>query len=622
MSTYTTETWTIRNVAKAFNYKEASNDETDSKIVIPIFQRGLRWEAKRRRDFIDSLEKGYPFGSLLFAKQEGLNKYSVVDGLQRGSTVADYVYNPLASDNITEIDNSTLDNIREAILPGNESTTVNEEISEVILDYLHEKKQFDKVQILTLSKKLIEKFPNNQDNFILAEKIQTAFQPFIDSLKNRYNSICDSTVPIIVYTGPKELLSEIFNRINTKGIALNDYEIYAATWIPKKYVINDTEIVENVIKKYWALSDKGYEIDGFDATAMRVSKELTGFEFLFGLGKQWPQKYSCLNVSTKDNENEVNEISFEIVDACLNNTKSIATLDRRLQSLNVNLLKKRIEEAIDFVEKSIAVIGSFKGNKRKYNALHSKYQIVSLVSYTFRKMYDPDKLENKKAKWEIEEKDFEKKLLEHYVADIIANEWHDGGAAKVYSAIREEKYEDSITNTRWEQIIDGYYQNQLQNKQNDRFSNPVNADSVILNCVYVKLFSAEDHLSTKKFDIEHLATKEKMKSILKKVPGVKLPVSSIANLCYLPEDINRGKKDKTIYEAEGLSLSITEIEKKYSFTNSNDFDWINYDYGTDDGDKLVCSFQKYLDNRYTQIKKHFISMFDPEYDSNAQSNHV
>ena len=113
-----------------------------------------------------------------------------------------------------------------------------------------------------------------------------------------------------------------------------------------------------------------------------------------------------------------------------------------------------------------------------------------------------------------------------------------------------------------------------------------------------------------------------MKSILKKVPGVKLPVSSIANLCYLPEDINRGKKDKTIYEAEGLSLSITEIEKKYSFTNSNDFDWINYDYGTDDGDKLVCSFQKYLDNRYTQIKKHFISMFDPEYDSNAQSNHV
>lgn len=257
MSYYTIETWTIRNVAKAFNFKSSSIDETDLKVVIPIFQRGLRWDPNRRRAFIDSLEKGYPFGSLLFAKQDGINKYSVVDGLQRGSTVCDFVYNPLGKDNITSIDNDVLDSIRLAIFPDNRQTSINSIIENIILEYFHEQKQFDRIQMLTLAGKLIEKFPNNQEKFELANKIQDAIQPFFDKCKSKYNDVCDSPVPIVVYSGPQELLSEIFNRINTKGIPLNDYEIYSATWSQKKYQVNDSDIVENVIKNigHWQMLD-------------------------------------------------------------------------------------------------------------------------------------------------------------------------------------------------------------------------------------------------------------------------------------------------------------------------------------------------------------------------------
>ncbi len=612
MSCYTIETWTIRNVAKAFNFKEKGKDDTDSKVVIPIFQRGLRWEPKRRREFIDSLEKGYPFGSLLFAKQEGINKYSVVDGLQRGSTVSDYVYNPLANDNITEIDELVLDEIRKSIFPGNEVKSINEGIKDVILDYFHQCKTFDKVQMLTLSGKLIENFPNNQDKFELAQKIQESFQPFYDRIKNRYNSICDSTVPIVVYSGPQELLNEIFNRINTKGIALNNYEIYAATWNQKRFKVDSNEIIGAVINKYWSLVKHGYELDGFDATSMMTSKELTAFEFLFGLGKVWAEKYFCLRFSSKAkaNDDEVNEIGFEIVDACLNNNKEIANLDKNLKNVNINLLQTRIEEAIKYVEDAIAIVGSFKGNKRKYNVLHSKYQIVSLIAYTFRKMYDVSDLNNNKQSWKDEKNGFEKSLLTHYVADIIANEWHDGGAAKVYTAIREERYEEPISVRRMGQIIDGYYQKQLENKQNERFSNPINADSVVLNCMYVNLFTAAQQLNSKKFDIEHLATKEKMRSILKDIPGLKLPVSCIANFCYLPEDVNRGKKDKTIYEAHGMSLSIEEIESNYSFTKQSDFDWINKRYSLDNKQELIDAYQAYLDKRYGVIRKLFLQQFE------------
>ena len=125
MSYYTIETWTIKEVANAFNFREISNDPNDRKVVIPIFQRGLRWDSDRRAKFIDSLDQGYPFGSLLFAKQEGVNKYSVVDGLQRGSTVCDYVFKPLAKNNIKSISESVLDSIRVALFPNNEIKSIN-----------------------------------------------------------------------------------------------------------------------------------------------------------------------------------------------------------------------------------------------------------------------------------------------------------------------------------------------------------------------------------------------------------------------------------------------------------------------------------------------------------------
>ena len=604
------ETWTIRDVANAFNFKDNVKDSTDRKVVIPIFQRGLRWDPQRRRAFIDSLEKGYPFGSLLFAKQDGINKYSVVDGLQRGSTVCDYVFNPLGKDNITSIDDEVLDAVREAIYPGNRNHSINKEIEKLILDYLHEQKQFEKINPLKLTALLMKQFPNTQQSFELAQELDSALQPFLDEKRKKYNTICGSPAPIVVYSGPQELLSEIFNRINTKGIALNDYEIYSATWDQKKFVINDVGIVDNVIKKYWTLADAGFEIDGFDATVMRTTKELTAFEFLFGLGKLWTEKYDCLKFESKGKDDEISEVSFEIVDACLNDVKSISKLDKRLKEININKLKRRIEEAIVFVSNSINVIGSFKGNKRKFTVLHSKYQIISMISYTFRSMYDTYNLDRKKDSWNTYQDSFEKSLLEHYVADIITNEWHDGGAQKVYSFNRDRRYDEGISQQRWGQILDNYYLTQLQNRQRDRFNNPVNADSVILNCIYVGVFTAQDHLSNKKFDIEHLATKERMKTIMNKFIDLKLPVSCIANYCYLPEDINRGKKDKTIYEATGLSLPISEIESKFSFTVEGDFKWISYPYADDEQSVLEKNYRAFLNMRYDKMKEKFLKFFE------------
>lgn len=605
MSYYNIEQWTIRDVANAF--KNENGDSSNRKVVVPIFQRGLRWEDPRREQFIDSLYQGYPFGSLLFAKQDDPNTYSVVDGLQRGSTVCDYVFNPLSKNNVGKIDDEVLSEIRLALFPDNMNMTINEKIQEIILSYYHEKRTFDSIENFELALKIMSEIPTNSDPMVCAQKITGALKPFVQKQKSIYEKICSSNVPIVVYSGPKELLNEIFNRINVKGIPLNNYEIYAAIWSQNRKTVNCLEIVQKVEDKYLTLTSAGYDVDEFNATNILVSKQLTAFEYLFGLGKYWTKKYSCLKITKDDKNDTVNEIGFEIVDACINESKNLPNLDKILFRYNINKLQKRIEEAIEYVQNAIATVSEFKGNKRAFKALHSKYQIISLVSFTFKQMYDINNLDIKKASWQNMASELNSKLRSHYVADIISNEWHDGGGGKVFTANRENRYLEELSRNRWESLIDNYYQSQLAEKQAERFSNPTNADSVILNCIYINIFTANDQLSVKKFDIEHLATKEKMRKLMKPFSFLRLPVSCIANLCYLPEDINRGKGDKTIYEVHNMSLSINEIEDKFSFTKSKDFDWIfaNYENAND----LQNNYLNFLNNRYKKIKKIFLSSF-------------
>lgn len=604
MSFYKVEQWTVKELAKAF--KEKSNSQR--RVEIPIFQRGLRWDKDRRSKFIESIKNGYPFGSLLFATTNDINVYSVVDGLQRGSTICDYVDKPLC--NIDNIDQCVLNNIRLILFPNNENLQINDHINDSIVSCFKEICDFDNVNTFNIAQKIFSIFPENfdLDKVEILGKINDVLNDYIRTMKTEYNDICSANVPIIVYTGPKDKLCEIFERINKQGIKLSDYEIYSAVWDTQKFHIRCRGVVDKVIEKYTVLLQNDYSLQDFDANDIIVSQDLSIFEYLFGLGKYWYDKYDCLKVVSKAKPDETNEIGFEIVDACLNNSKDIANLDKKLSTININKLQRCIENAINFVDDSIAVISSFKGNTRKFKVLHSKYQIISMIVNTFREMYDVEQLDSHKPTWCNFNRQYRKLLVSHYVADIIGNYWHDGGGGKLFSSIREHRYVEEISYNRWESMLDNYYQTGLANKQIDKFSNPTNSDTVILNCIYQNLFSANDQLSTKKFDIEHLATKEQMKEIIKSIGNVSLPVSCLANYCYLPEDINRGKRDKTIYEFNDATYPIERIEEKFSFTIKEDLDWISGEYNAETKELLATKYYNYLDKRYSKLKQMFLNV--------------
>ena len=362
MKNYDCKNWTMNDIAHAMK----GRDSLGRTIVIPMFQRGKRWKADRRDAFIDSLLKGYPVGTLLFADQ-GNNVYSVIDGLQRCSTICEYILNPTELENLSPIDDDVLSACRLALFPDNKNVAINKVINEKILTYVSSKKTFNDIESLGIAMHLCDEFPTDQEYQTLLKRLGGILAAWYSEYKKEFESICQTEIPVIVYSGDNVHLNEIFNRINKKGLPLSDYEIYAATWNQEKYTVNKQEIVEFVIKKYDCLALDEYAIQSYDSNEMRRTKQLTIFEFLFGFGKYIINNYDFLNLDPSNRDDEVSSVGFELVDACLNNSKKVSNLanDIRTRKIDINLLERRIEESIKFVRDVIAPIFDFRGNQRE-----------------------------------------------------------------------------------------------------------------------------------------------------------------------------------------------------------------------------------------------------------------
>lgn len=65
-----------------------------------------------------------------------------------------------------------------------------------------------------------------------------------------YEQIALIVIPVIVCHGEEENLPEIFDRINSQGTPLDQYEVYAAAWsVNRRFKVSNTDIVEWAIKK-------------------------------------------------------------------------------------------------------------------------------------------------------------------------------------------------------------------------------------------------------------------------------------------------------------------------------------------------------------------------------------
>jgi hypothetical protein len=610
MSGCYSESWTMKDLTDSLK-----NMHKDNKIiVVPMFQRGKRWKEDQENKFIDSLKRGYPVGTMLFYKRVENNQevYTLVDGLQRGNTIKKYMTNPTKYFSDESIPLEIRDKIFEELnLYGSEKEIKNK-INQSIVEAIHKFQSVDDIETYDVAKAIIASIATMNPSII--DSMVTILKPFLKKYKESYEEILKSTIPVIVYSGDEDSLPLIFDRINSQGTPLTQYEVYAASWpLDKKFEICNDKIIEKILKKYDSLADDEYSIHGYDRETVRVSKSVSAFEYLFGLGKYLNDDYEFLHFEKKQEDDEINTIAFELVNACINDGREgIKILYNEILSINVKLFEERLIEAVEFVKKIIKPITKFKGNTRESTSLlYSKFQILSMIACTFREKYELSNMTISRKTWSGNKQILKKNMVQHFVYDIITNEWSNGGTNKIYSVAKPNKYLKEIPKAAWESALNGWFEEENMRNEKIKVQSTKNADIVILNCIYLSTFTALDQLSIENFDVEHIAPKDQMKDLIEYCKGEGLPISSVANLCYLPEYVNRSKKKKNFYQDTKYltKINLSDVENKYSFTSKDDLEWMDMPYNKGDYEQLKEFYMDFLKKRfYIQKEKFYDSL--------------
>lgn len=618
MSGCKTENWTVKEVSDALQ----NNHRDNKRIVVPMFQRGQRWNKKQQQTFIDSLIKEYPVGTLLFYEkyENGQWNYILVDGLQRGSCIRNYMTNPTEffyNDNIPdEVCSSIL-----AVIDMDDLANYAV-VRTVLTDFIKEQKSFKNIQFFGVAGQICQNFDKSVDCDAVG-KVTNIISQFFQDKQDLYESIAATAIPVNVYNGPEETLPEIFERINSKGTPLDQYEIYAAAWpVNDKFATHNSKVVEYVVKKYDALINAGYTIHGYNREDLRQKKKVNAFEYLFGLSRHLANEFEILSFGTNITDDAVNPLAFELVNACLNDTDRIRGLYKNLKSLDVNTLETALINAIKFVAESVSIVTRFKGNAHNANKIfHSKYQIMSMISTSFKEMYPTGDFSKVDSSWAEKKQTIARNLVQYYVYDIITNYWSEGGTGKIHAAAKPNRYMTELSGRSWAVALDGFFEKSMLRSEKKNIANPKSEEYVLLNCIYVKTFTAMDQLSVDKFDVEHIAPKEQMRKLIDACSGDGLPISCIANLCYLPESANRSKGAKNFYQDKKYRsfVDLAEVESKYSFTEQDDLEWMDIPYEKpEDFAVLRDYYTDYCTNRYEKLKRLFCDSLGIPYVSSEE----
>lgn len=610
------ENWSLNKIATALKTKDVDK----VKIEIPYFQRNLVWSKEQKKVFIDSVKRGFPIGTLLFYNDKKQNTYRLIDGLQRSSTIREFVEKPSKYFGFEDVKEQTLIELYELFESKVEKNKFIEELRNFIEGYVTER-DINSVKILNdLSTILISKYNNAEESMDLLAKTSNILAPTIDEYIESITSITNTKMPVMIYSGEESDLPTVFERINNQGTQLSKYQIYAAMWAAAKdsLVVENDEIVNFIVKKYDDFQDEDYVIQGYNKDEMLETKTLSYFEYALGFGKYISEQYENLFAKDKTIQ-DINQAGFELLNACFGMpNKEIKNLNLKLREVDVNLLEKKVIEVIDYVDGLLKPYIEFKGNTRSRNKLfHAQNQIISIIATAFREKYDMKDLGHEKVSWKEKERILSKNIPQHYVFDIIAKNWAEGGFGKIYSYLQDNKYLNSISKTLWDAKLEDWFSDQSSREERRNVANPKTTDKLFLNCIYVDIFSAKDHLSKDKYDIEHIVTKDMVKQLIKQYDWPGLPVSSIGNLCYLPEYDNRSKGPNIIYQDEKYlnklkekGMDISQIEDKYTFTKKEMLKWTEKKFKKDDFEEFKTEYLKFIRNHFDIMKEKFYKEFN------------
>jgi hypothetical protein len=207
-----------------------------------------------------------------------------------------------------------------------------------------------------------------------------ALAKFLDTVAQQ-SSINDHEIPVIVYMGPYINLPDIFEKLNSTGMKLSKYEIFAAAWDSAITRIDRDSIKTAIQKKYQQVVDDGFELAIEDSSVATHNL----FEYLLGRGKHLTEKYPKL-VTGANEASAVESVAFIL--ACIANGLRINQMPDLPDHINSTdsiidpaLFDVALEEALDKVEDVFRPFTAFTFNSRSgASSINlTEYQLSSYV---------------------------------------------------------------------------------------------------------------------------------------------------------------------------------------------------------------------------------------------------
>ena len=601
--------------------------EIINNVQLPTFQRSVVWQPKAKKELLKTISEGMPFGALLLYEmpQSELNrlnidkKYQLIDGLQRISTINSYKNNKFYFLDLDELYSNPMSIFFvkiEDFYNMSLSLSIKNKIIKKIEEMIKEFEGLSKISQV-LKQESIDILNMNKIN---SDFFLECLEELINEIKetiNNYINLDLLEIPVIIYTGDKDYLADMFEKINTSGTKLSKYEIYAATWgklSEFNYEIHDDEILTKIDKRYSDMVNKSnIEIENYKEGSILKDKRINLFEYAYAIGKILrDDKIKKLFYGDKsinnDNASRIDSIGFSIIAACLRcSIQGISQLPKYFENATektiIQLKDCIVDVALDLQKKLEPYIISYDNhNYGKYLETQLVSMIASLFSMKY-KVNDNMKSIEQKANYINNYNIILNNIPSYYIYDKIKGYWDNSGDTKITKMISDDitvnRYYKKISEKDWEFALNDW----MEESNKKTSSSSVNYLNKLFLNYMMKLTNInlpDTELRKFKYDIEHIIPVEKLEQI-----GFPCAISSVCNLCFLIDKTNRAKHNKSLYEymKENIYSELDEdIIKQFYYPVKEEILFL------DENNISLEKYKQFLENRKNYLIEEWLKL--------------
>jgi hypothetical protein len=548
--------WLIKEFGEAY----AENGKGQHYIKIPKFQRSLVWVEEQRRALVDSLYRGFPIGAILGYQVEGMkgnrNIIQIVDGLQRSTTIFEYLKAPLFYAPVDRVFSEEF--VRAVVLKYGLPADSNGDsvVYEVLETWMRQVKTVQlggKFNSTTLFAMLAEKFGPTEapDDFVLAINVE------LGQVQLRVIGVESIAIPVILYSGDVANIPTIFELINNKGVKLSKYEILASSWVSSQTRISNPSIRKAIQGKYDVLIDQGFEIDGLSEDGEIEIDKFNLYEYLFGLGKVLEDKHEIL-FGSLGSPDESSPTGFVLVTTALKLRNSkMGDLESVIKSamsepeiIDLSKLESALLDARDQIHKAIAPHLKVKLHNRETTSFvaHSQNQILSLIASYLVNAYNTSTWEKLPEAELAKANQILKHAAAHYLLDIVTKRWRGSGDSRLYEMVWQgddgdlhasDYYTQPVSPQIFKAALIDWHEEQLRKNQKKRQAVDT-VSQAILKFLYSGLVTVlAEYMDV--YELEHLYPVAVLANRILELQDEGWPISALGNLTLLEKDLNRIK---------------------------------------------------------------------------------